>query len=69
MYKDLESRIARLDEELQETNDPIAALPGLGKLHEWATETALKCDIERNIYPVVRLWQITLIFLGDLSKM
>ena len=59
MYKDLEQRIARLDEELAETNDPIAALPGLSKLHEWATESALKSNVERNIYPVVRLWQIT----------
>eukprot|EP01083_Nonionella_stella_P268705 908624_1 len=59
MYKDLESRIARLDLELEEENDPIAALPGLTKLHEWATQSALKSNIERNIYPVVRLWQIT----------
>ena len=59
MYKDLDARIERLDDELSSTNDPITALPGLTQLHEWCTEAALLCNPERNIYPVVRLWQIT----------
>ena len=56
---DVEVRIARLDEKLSNMSDPHSALPGLEQLHKWCTESALKSIPEKDIYPSVRLWQVT----------
>ncbi|ETO13004.1 DEAD/DEAH box helicase, partial [Reticulomyxa filosa] len=71
-HKEVEMRISKLDEELSSMDDPTTALPGLQQLHTWCTEAALKSKPERNIYPSVRLWQVTFDivrrFVGDLNE-
>lgn len=57
--KDIEMKIKELEALLEDMNDPLIALPGLKQLYYWCASSALKSKPERNMYPVVRLWQAT----------